>query len=63
MNNFTEPKQSSFNCKRMPRKFKKKHKILLNKYPFLTLNQKLWFILGETNKEYRDFLISKIVEK
>jgi len=33
----------------------------MGKYPFLTLNEKLWMILGETNKEYRDFLIKTIV--
>lgn len=60
---FTAPKQIGFNCKRIPRKFKKKHKNLLNKYSFLTLNQKLWYILREANKEYSDFLIQQICAK
>ena len=62
MSNFTAPKQLSpfFNCKRAPRKFKKKYKEQFNKYKFLSLNEKLWMILGETNKEYRDFLIKTI---
>ena len=59
---FIAPKQTSsfYNCKRVPRKFKKKHKLLLNKYKCLTLNEKLWMILGETNKEYKAFLIKTI---
>jgi len=59
---FTAPKQITpfYNCKRVSRKFKKKHKILLNKYECLTLNQKLWMILEETNKEYKAFLIKTI---
>lgn len=61
---FTVPKNlgegSFFNYKRVPRKYKKKHKTLLNQYSFLTLNQKIWYVLGETNKEYRDFLIQTI---
>jgi len=63
MDNFIAPKQLSpfYNYTRIPRKKKKKYKLLLNKYPFLTLNEKLWYILGETNKPYRDFLIKTIV--
>lgn len=64
---FTSPKTLSpfFNCRRVPRKFKKKWKHILqrDRHNFLDLNQKLWFILGEENKEYRDFLISKIIQK
>lgn len=62
MEKFTAPKNISpfFDVKRMPRKFKKKHKALLDKYPFLDINQKLWYVLGQTNKDYKDFLISKI---
>ena len=58
------PKQTSFSCKRVPRKFKKKWKhVLQNKqYKFLTLNQKLWFIQGITNINYNRFLIKKICE-
>lgn len=62
MNRFTAPKKFSpfYSVRRIPRKKKKQLKPLLNKYSFLTLNEKLWYILGETNKEYRDFLIQKI---
>lgn len=65
MNNFTAPNKISpfFTCKRAPRKFKKKYKEQLNKYPFLTLNEKLWMILGETNNEYKQFLIQEICKK
>lgn len=50
-----------FNYKRIPRKKKKElKKILKGKYNFLTLNQKLWFYLGETNRKHRDYLISQI---
>ena len=61
---YTAPKQLSpfYGCRRVPRKFKKKWKHLLQLHKFLSLNEKLWFILGETNKEYRDFLICKICE-
>lgn len=64
MKKFTQPKQISpfYNCKRIPRKIKKKHKVILNKYPFLTVNEKLWYLLGYTNPEYKQFLISKITE-
>lgn len=61
MNAFTSPRTKKIHT-RVPRKFKKKHKLLLNKYSFLTLNQKIWYILGETNKPYRDFLISEITK-
>lgn len=67
MEKFTAPKhigaEAFFNCKRVPRKFKKKNKELLNKFPFLDLNQKLWFILRENNKEYSNFLIKEICKK
>ena len=60
--NFTSPKQRSpfYNCKRIPRKLKKKYKPILNKYPFLTVNEKLWYLLGYTNAEYKQFLINNI---
>lgn len=58
---FTAPKNMSFNCKRVPRKFKKKWKHILNTYDFLTLNQKLWYIQGLTNPNYNRFLIKKII--
>jgi len=34
----------------------------LNKYPFLALNEKLWYVLGEANKNYRDFIIKNICD-
>jgi len=62
---FTAPKIISpfFNCKRVPRKFKKKYSNILQGYRFsyLTLNQKLWYILGLTNPNYRDFLIKQVI--
>lgn len=52
-----------FNYKKIPRKKKKElKKFLKGKYNFLTLNQQLWFWLGETNRKHRDYLISKIVK-
>lgn len=65
---FTAPKNignvSFFNCKRVPRKFKKKWKHILcgNRYDFLNLNQKLWYIQYLTNPNYNRFLIKKICE-
>jgi len=55
-------KKPFYTCKRIPRKLKKKHMEALKRLSFLDVNEKLWFILGETNREYRDFLINKIVE-
>lgn len=50
-----------FNHKRIPRKKKKElKKFLKGKYNFLSLNQKLWFYLGETNRTHRDELIANI---
>ena len=57
---FTTPKTIGFNCKRVPRKFKKKWKSELDTYSFLTLNQKLWYILEFTNPDYKRFLIKQI---
>ena len=60
---FTTPKQIQFNFKRVPRKFKKKWKHILcgDRYNFLELNQKLWYILEFTNPNYKRFLIKQIV--
>lgn len=44
---------------RLPRKFKKKWKHILN-VNFCTLNQKLWWILEYTNSNYKRFLIKRI---
>jgi len=50
-----------FRYTRIPRKKKKAFKKFLGgKYSYLTLNQKLWFWLGETNKQHRDYLINQI---
>lgn len=50
-----------FNHKRITRKKKKElKKFLKGKYNFLSLNQKLWFYLGETNKIHRDELIANM---
>ena len=65
---FTAPKNHGlvnfFNCKRTPRKFKKKWKHILcgDRYDFLDLNQKLWYIQGLMNPNYNRFLIKKICE-
>jgi len=59
------PKHSHFyKVKRVPRKFKKKWKyILTEKYTFLSLTEKLWYIQGLTNPNYNRFLIKKICER
>lgn len=64
---FTKPKkflERPFynNVKRVPRKFKKKYKHIFfgNRYDFLTIEQKLWFILSLENPEYHRFLISEV---
>jgi len=56
---------SYFKCKRVPRKFKKKWKHILqgNRYDFLELNQKLWFIQGLENPQFNRFLINFIASK
>lgn len=69
-NSFIAPKhvidgsKPMFNdIKRIPRKFKKKHKYVFsaNRYDFLTMEQKMWFILGRTNPQYKLFLINTII--
>jgi hypothetical protein len=65
---FTKPK--NFNKypikkhKRVPRKFKKKWKHILqgDRYDFLDLGQKLWFIRWQTNPKYNEFLIKEITK-
>lgn len=60
---FIASKNLKFDYKRVPRKFKKKWKhILQDSYHFLTLNQKLWYILGLTNPDYKRFLIKQITK-
>ena len=64
---FTLPKTTGygfFECNRAPRKFKKKWKHILqgNRYDFLTLNQKLWFIQWHTNPNYNRFIIKQIIK-
>jgi hypothetical protein len=59
------PKGSGFfNCGRVPRKFKKKWKHILqgNRFDFLTLNQKLWYITSIINPNYNRFIIKQIIE-
>ena len=46
---------------RVPRKFKKKWKKILD-LKFNTLNQNLWYILEFKNPNYKRFLIKKIVD-
>jgi len=61
---FTAPKVLSphSDYKRVPRKFKKKWKHILqgDRYNYLDLNQKLWYILGLENSDYKRFLIKQI---
>lgn len=57
-----------YNFKRIPRKMKKKLKdfdyiLKGQQYSFLDINQKLWFILGFTNPDYKRFLIKKITQQ
>jgi hypothetical protein len=63
---FTSPKviSSFFNYKRVPRKLKKKHIEILSgsRYSFLDENQKLWYILGLVNPNYKRFLIKQITK-
>lgn len=61
---FSAPKNTGFNCKRVPRKFKKQHKEFLDKTRFdtLTLNQRLWHLLGYINPDYKRFLIKQITK-
>lgn len=51
------------NIKRLPRKFKKKWRHVLqgNRYDFLTLEQKMWLIKGLVNTKHRDELIQKVI--
>jgi len=63
---FTAPKVISpfFNYEkgtRVPRKFKKKWKHILN-LKFNDFNQNLWCILGYTNPNYKRFLIKRICD-
>lgn len=61
---FIAPKVISpfFNYKKVPRKLKKKYKHILqgDRYSFLDLNQKLWYILELVNPNYKRFLIKQI---
>ncbi len=60
---FTAPKRR-VNHSRVPRKFKKKWKHVLqgNRYYFLTLDEKLWYIRWQTNPDYNRFLIKQITK-
>lgn len=69
MNKYTTPKKISpfNNYKRIPRKLKKKLNNLSIKNNYhhwfsdnLDLNQKLWYIMEYTNKEYKQFIINNI---
>jgi hypothetical protein len=61
---FSAPKVISFDCKRVPRKFKKKWKHILQteQYKHLDLGQKLWYIQHISNNDYNRFLIKQIVK-
>ncbi|BAV39358.1 hypothetical protein BPT24_238 [Tenacibaculum phage pT24] len=61
-NRFTAPK-SRKSHKRVPRRLKKRFKIVFSdRYDFLSLDQKIWFIGWEINPDYNQFLINKIIE-
>lgn len=62
MAKFTLPNNISpfYKCKRIPRKMKKKYKTIFDKYTFLDVNEKLWYLLGYTNPEYKEFLINSL---
>jgi hypothetical protein len=64
-NHFTTPKTLQIYSKsqRVPRKFKKKWKDILNHYSNLKLQQKLWYLLYIRNTNYHRFLIKKICEQ
>lgn len=53
------------NVSRVPRKFKKKWKHILygDRYDFLNLGQKLWYIQSLTNPNYNRFLIKQLCEQ
>lgn len=53
-----------YNAKRVPRKFKKKWKHILqgDRYDFLTLNQKLWYILSIRDPKQHKLLITKTIK-
>lgn len=64
---FTKPKMFLVrpfyhNVKRVPRKLKKKYKHIFcgNRYKFLNIEQKLWFILSIEKPEYHRFLINEV---
>lgn len=64
---FTAPnhlgnKNFFYNVKRVPRKFKKRWKHILcgDRYDFLDLGQKLWYIQSLINPEYNRFLIKQL---
>lgn len=50
--------------KRVPRKFKKrwKHILQAERYSHLTLGQKLWYIQHLTNRNYNRFLIKNVIQ-
>lgn len=60
---FTAPKINK-QYKRVPRKFKKKWKYILQgeRYSHLSLGQKLWYIQYLENRNYNRFLIKQICE-
>ena len=53
-----------YDVKRLPRKFKKKWKHILQaeRYNHLNLGQKLWYIQHISNNYYNRFLIKQIVK-
>lgn len=63
MKDFIAPQQfiPFYKCKRAPRKFKKRWKSIFSQ-KYLGINQKLWYILGLKNTNYRNFLINRMIE-
>jgi hypothetical protein len=62
--NFTPGKGGYYSrYKRIPRKIKKKAtKLIKTKYPFLEIEQALWYLLSIHSKDYHRFLIKKVIE-
>jgi hypothetical protein len=47
---------------RMPRKFKRKHKKIVDKFKFLPIHEKLWYIQATVNPNHTRYIIKKVVQ-
>jgi hypothetical protein len=60
---FTAPKIISpffRDVKRVPRKFKKKYILCGDRYDFISVGEKLWYIQHLTNPNYNSFIIKQM---